>query len=1522
MTEFVDGGDILKQSHFDIDEDENAFTLNIKCYNAAIKSFAELVDDLSSDHVSARKQNLDERTFFSRYKRPSKGCVLSWNRSAHDIDTFVRALYFGSYPNPIGFPKLAIGTDFLIVSEIEVLYSNSAVSPGTITHIDPNFVRVSTVDGEIALHKLLTIDGHPLPISDFVAYFGLYEGYQFKELDQEIATRITSYNASMCQHEAFWLKHLETLEKYTLPFVHHKISHPHTTRYMHVPTPIPKEVITFLENHNVAWRMEDFLVAAFAAYLARIGGTWSFDIGYRDIKLARELADLEGMFAGYVPLHINLEYRQSFEDVFYAVQEQVKLAKQEKTYVRDILARYPTLRSKENLQGVYLPSVFVEQSKVRHDYKASDNSEFTLVILEGGEECLWVYNAKVLDEESLMKMQHGFITLLQSIISNPQQRISDLQLLPKAEQNRLLVEWNTTEATYPQELCIHQLFESQVKRTPDAVAVVFEDQQLTYHELNVRANQLAHHLRQLRIGPEVLVGLCVERSLEMVIGVLGVLKTGGAYVPLDPTYPFERLSFIRNDAKAPVLVTQQHLTKNLGAHGAKVICLDTDQAVLGQQSEANPISEVVPDNLAYVIYTSGSTGQPKGVQIPHRAVINFLTAMRQQPGLSVEDSLLAVTTLSFDIAALELFLPLITGARLIVASRDVVSNGAELADILVHSCAAVMQATPITWRMLLAAGWEGNPRLKILCGGEALPLELARQLLPRVGSLWNLYGPTETTIWSTVCKIEPTEESVSIGRPLANTQIYLLDLQLQPAPIGLPGELYIGGDGLARGYLNHPELTAERFISHPYSDYPGARLYKTGDLARYRLDGSIEVIGRLDHQVKIRGIRIEPGEIEAVLDRHPAVREVVVVASDDAIGEKCLVAYMVLHKKQAVSMSELQNHVMKYLPTHMVPSAFMILETFPQTPNGKIDRRALPKPDWTKEDDITAPRNPIEEILVGIWTEVLDIKHIGIHTHFFEVGSHSLIATQVIARVRDVFQVELPLRSLFEARTVAQLAKRIEMARKIEQSFQVPLSLRSNRQEDLPLSFAQQRLWFLDQLQCGSPVYNISVAYRLRGTLNVAALEQSLNEIVRHHKALRTTFPAVDGQPIQVIAPTLTIKLTPQDLQNLPTTERQAEAVRLATDEAQQPFDLAKGPLLRVKLLQISEVEHVLLLTIHHIVSDGWSLGILYQEIGMLYDAYAQGKVPQLPELPIQYADYALWQREWLRGEVLESELAYWKSQLAGAPPALELPTDQPRPEVETFRGAYEPFALPVPLVQALKDLGQRERATLFMTLLAAFQILLARYSQQDDIVVGTDVANRKRVEVEGLIGFFVNQLVLRTDLSGNPSFRELLRRVREVVLDAYEHQDVPFDRLVQALNPVRYPNRSPMFQVKLVLQNMPAPPNFSAITVDPLWVDNGTAQLDLLLALNEDDTGLQGAWQYNTDIFDIKTITAMSRHFHVLLETLVASPSHTLSALNAVLDEVDTQQKLALQHQLAQARHQRFKRALAKPVIVFRKGD
>jgi len=1146
----------------------------------------------------------------------------------------------------------------------------------------------------------------------------------------------------------------------------------------------------------------------------------------------------------------------------------------------------------------------------------STNYPLTVVARASSEFSIKIgYNRHRFEAEAITRMLGHLRTLLERMISNPYQYLENLQLLTESELHQLLMEWNDSQTDYSKDKCIHELFEVQVEQTPDAIAVVFENQQLTYRELNQRANQLANHLQKLGVEPEVLVGICVERSLEMLVGLLGILKAGGAYVPLDPDYPQDRLAFMLEDAQVPVLLTQARLVETLPPHQAQVICLDTDWEVSAELRQENSASGVITNNIAYVIYTSGSTGKPKGVMNAHLGICNRLLWMQDAYQLTETDRVLQKTPFSFDVSVWEFFWPLLNGARLVVAQPGGHQDSSYLVKLIASQQITTLHFVPSMLRVFLEEeGLEAcNSLGRVICSGETLPFALQERFFAHLDAeLHNLYGPTEAAIDVTFwhCQRQSNLSNVPIGRPIANTQIYLLNSEGQPVPVGVPGELYIGGDQLARGYLNRPELTSEKFIPDLFSNQAGARLYKTGDLARYLPDGNIEFLGRIDHQVKVRGFRIELGEIEAVLVQHSAVQASVVVVREEKSGFKRLVAYVVLQSEQALATTELRHFLEEKLPNYMVPSAFVMLEALPLTPNGKVDRRSLPAPDLTQLQPYAtfiAPSTPTEEMLAGIWREVLGVEKVGIHDNFFELGGHSLLATRVISQLRKVFQVELPLKYLFESPTIAGLAERIETKMRAGQQLEAPPILPIPRDRNLPLSFAQQRLWFLEQLETNSTAYNIPAAVRLTGSLNIAALEQSLNEIVRRHEALRTTFTAVDGQPAQVIAPTLTLRLPIVDLQELLEAEREAEVLRLATQEAQLPFDLAQGPLLRGTLLKLGEVKHIMLFTMHHIVSDGWSMGILVREVAALYEAFSNGQLSPLPKLPIQYADYALWERQWLEGEVLSSQLAYWKQQLENLP-VLQLPTDCPRPTVQTFQGARESVVLSKPLTGALKTLSTKEGVTLFMTLLAAFVTLMHWYTGQDDIVVGTDVANRNRAETEGLIGFFVNQLVLRTYTGGNPTFRELLRRVSEVTLGAYAHQDLPFNKLVEVLNPERELSRKPLFQVKFILQNVPIPPlEIADLTLSPLKIEHETAEFDLLLIVEDTEQGLMGTLKYNTDLFDATTIVQMLNDFKTLLLEIAAQPEAKLGELKDILVEADKQRRLTKEQEYQKAIQQKF---------------
>ncbi|MCP4654520.1 MAG: AMP-binding protein, partial [bacterium] len=851
--------------------------------------------------------------------------------------------------------------------------------------------------------------------------------------------------------------------------------------------------------------------------------------------------------------------------------------------------------------------------------------------------------------------------------------------------------------------------------------------------------------------------------------------------------------------------------------------------------------------------------------------------------------MLQKTPFSFDVSVWEFFWPLIVGARLVVARPGGDQDGAYLARVVAEEEVTTLHLVPSMLQVFLdqpLAACDprtGGPLRRVIASGEALPYALQERFFERLGAeLHNLYGPTEAAVdvtwWR--CERGRARRSVPIGRPIANTCIHLLDRDLAPVPPPVAGELHIGGVGLARGYVGRPDLTAERFVPDPFRGEPGARLYKTGDLARYGAGGAIEFLGRIDHQVQLRGFRIELGEIEAILGRSPGVRECAVLARERRPGDLHLTAYLVA--ETATGQEELHAFLQENLPEHMIPSTFEFLDALPLNPSGKVDRlalarRAVAEPEPTAP--FAAPADPDEELLAAIWVEVLDRERVGVHDNFFELGGHSLLATQVVSRIREALGVAVPVQRLFEVPTVAGLAGVVHRLRREERGIAAPPMRPVSHDRELPLSFAQQRLWFLDQLEPGSSTYNIPAAVRLGGALAPALLERVFHEVVHRHEALRTTFTATAGRPHQVIAAQLEVPLPLVELDGLPASARAAEARRLAEAEALCPFDLTAGPLVRGTLLRLQEEDHVVLVNMHHIVSDGWSIGLFLREVAQLYTAARGDQPAPLPPLPLQYADFAHWQRGWLVGEVLETHLRYWREQLAGAPARLELPADRPRPAVQTFSGRTLPVVFDEPLSAALAGLGRRRRVTLFMTLMAAFQALLSRYSGHTDVVVGTPIAGRNYQEIEALIGFFVNTLVLRTDLAGRPSFDELLARVRRVALDAYAHQELPFEHLVEELRPQRDLSSTPLFQVMFIFQNAPrAALEFSGLTLTPMPTEAATAKFDLTLTLEERASGIGGSFEYNTDLFDDVTIRRLAAHFRTLLAAVARDPARPVA--------------------------------------------
>ncbi|EZP02702.1 pyoverdine non-ribosomal peptide synthetase PvdD, partial [Pseudomonas aeruginosa] len=1090
--------------------------------------------------------------------------------------------------------------------------------------------------------------------------------------------------------------------------------------------------------------------------------------------------------------------------------------------------------------------------------------------------------------------------LLRGIVANPRQRLGELPLLDAPERRQTLSEWNPAQCECVVQGTLQQRFEEQARQRPQAVALILDEQRLSYGELNARANRLAHCLIARGVGADVPVGLALERSLDMLVGLLAILKAGGAYLPLDPAAPEERLAHILDDSGVRLLLTQGHLLERLPRQ-AGVEVLAIDGLVLDGYAESDPLPTLSADNLAYVIYTSGSTGKPKGTLLTHRNALRLFSATEAWFGFDERDVWTLFHSYAFDFSVWEIFGALLYGGRLVIVPQWVSRSPEDFYRLLCREGVTVLNQTPSAFKQLMAVACSADmatqqPALRyVIFGGEALDLQSLRPWFQRFGDrqpqLVNMYGITETTVHVTYRPVSEADLEGGLVSPIGGTipdlSWYILDRDLNPVPRGAVGELYIGRAGLARGYLRRPGLSATRFVPNPFPGGAGERLYRTGDLARFQVDGNIEYIGRIDHQVKVRGFRIELGEIEAALAGLAGVRDAVVLAHD-GVGGTQLVGYVVADSAEDAERlrESLRESLKRHLPDYMVPAHLMLLERMPLTVNGKLDRQALPQPDASlSQQAYRAPGSELEQRIAAIWAEILGVERVGLDDNFFELGGHSLLATRVISRVRQEQQLDASLKALFERPVLEAFAQGLE--RTTDAVSTIPLA---DRQQPLALSFAQERQWFLWQLEPESAAYHIPSALRLRGRLDVDALQRSFDSLVARHETLRTRFRLEGGRSYQQVQPAVSVSIEREQFGEEGLIERiQAIVV--------QPFDLEREPLLRVNLLQLAEDDHVLVLVQHHIVSDGWSMQVMVEELVQLYAAYSRGLDVVLPALPIQYADYALWQRSWMEAGEKERQLAYWTGLLGGEQPVLELPFDRPRPARQSHRGAQLGFELPRELVEAVRALAQREGASSFMLLLASFQTLLYRYSGQADIRVGVPIANRNRVETERLIGFFVNTQVLKADLDGRMGFDELLAQARQRALEAQAHQDLPFEQLVEALQPERNASHNPLFQVlfnhQSEIRSVTPEVQLEDLRLEGLAWDGQTAQFDLTLDIQEDENGIWASFDYATDLFDASTVERLAGHWRNLLRGIVANPRQRLGEL-PLLDAPERRQTLS----------------------------
>ena len=1113
---------------------------------------------------------------------------------------------------------------------------------------------------------------------------------------------------------------------------------------------------------------------------------------------------------------------------------------------------------------------------------AKDDLMLEISELEGCFHCTFVYRKVVFEKAIVAQMARHYRSLLTFVLVHPKVPILELPLLADIERHQLLVEWNATGTSYPAGKCIHELFEENARKRPDNVAVIYETAYLTYAQLNRKANQLAYFLRHLGITPDVRVGLCMERSLEMVVALLGILKAGGAYVPLDPSYPADRLRYMVSDAQSPVLLTHEHLLERVQQTNATVVCLEHESVTIDKFPVADPDTVSTPQHLAYSMYTSGSTGEPKGIDITIRGVVKLVSNV-DYVQITDRDIFLQAAPLSFDAATFEIWGALLNGATLVIMPSGRYSSE-DLGLIVATKGITILWLTAAMFEQIVRTNISCLRRVKqLLTGGDVIPLPAARKLLrkfPRC-QLINGYGPTECTTFACCYRVPKSirSSSIPIGRPIANTQIYILDDALNPVPVGIPGEIHIAGAGLARGYLNRPALTAEMFIPDPFdAGTSGARLYRTGDRGRYLKNGAIEFLGRRDHQVKIRGFRVELGEVEAALRETFCLGDVVVIAREDVPGDKRLVAYLACRGVTAPVPNDLRAALKRRLPEYLVPASFVFLDALPLNANGKVDRNALPAP------NISAPvlkylsvqtSTSIEQVLRQIWIDVLKTDDVGVDDDFFALGGHSLLATQILSRVQKSFAVRIPLREFFASPCIRSVARIVATLRSKRVQHPLPSIRRRGCVSPIALSFAQQRLWFLDQYQPNSAVYSVPTAVRLRGPLKRDVLLKVLTTIIDRHEALRTVFKEENGLPAQHVLPDANLTYDVLEISTVGECSLEEQLREIVQSEIDETFDLEHGPLIRAKVIVVDENDHVLLINLHHIVSDAWSVDILLRELFLLYRAFQWGRPSPLPALPIQYGDFAVWQRQTITHRGMLDGLHYWKKLLVGATSRLELPVDYPRPLIRTYDGGTVRFSLPPSLVDRLRQLTKRTNTTSFIALFAAFNVMLSRYTHQNDICVGYPAACRSIPDVEGLIGFFVNTLVLRTYVDWHVPFLSILKQVRDRVFDADTYAEVPFEKLVEELNPERDLSRSPLFEAMFahypaLTTDVPIPGLSSAV----LDVDSRVSKFDLTLSFRESARDLIGTFEYNTRLFQRPTIDRMADHFRTLLEGIVSDPT------------------------------------------------
>ena len=1427
-----------------------------------------------------------------------------------------------SFPSQNGIPFQSIDEDFSL--EIERLPSISLSSEEV--EIDDSLIAFAMrpfdlKNGPLFRAALLGIDSNNWVLI-LVAHHAVFDGASIQIFEKELAATYAAIVSDIevqleelplqfgdfAKWQSDWLDE-QTIEKY-LDYWIPKLGTDYIPTELPADFPRPSEqsyngsrvMNTFgsdelskLKRLAIQQRTTAFVVlmAAFLITLHILSRRNDVTVGFPIVaRSSSETDNLIGYFVNTVPLRTRVNADAAFVDLIKIIRDTVveSLNWSELPFEKLVgelnpprdMSRSPIFQIFFSYLETGNPNFSIEEVCFHRRSIALPvaRADASLFVTESDEEMKLVfeYNTDLMEQKTAQRVLDLLCAVIGQVVEDPNVSPCALKIIPEQDERLLTTGWNATDQEVPVVSRVDELITHHVS-DPDRPAVEFEGIETSYGLLQQQANQLSNFLRSTGVKPGDLVGIHMERSSDMLVAILGVMKAGCAYLPLDPGFPAPRLAYMLTDSGTRVLITQESLIEALPDFTGQTIAIDRNAEAIGACPTSALEFESDPQALAYVLYTSGSTGRPKGVMVPHSCVVNFLSSMAREPGLSSDDTLVAVTTTSFDISVLELFLPLTVGAKVVIASSENAADGDGLKSLLESSNATVMQATPASWRILLDAGWKGAQNFKVLCGGEPLPQDLARELIPMCGELWNLYGPTETTIWSSCAKITDADAPITIGRPIANTQIYVLDDNQQLQPIGVPGELCIAGAGVSLGYMNQAALTSDVFIANPFSDDPEARLYRSGDLVRWRNDGTLQHLGRIDDQVKIRGFRIELGEIESVLAEHASAKAVACNVWPAAADDHRLVAYIVPADKESLVPAELRNHLRGKVPDYMVPQHFEQIESIPLTANGKIDRKSLARlgvGHQPSTSEYVEPVTDTERTIARIWSDSLQIEKVSTNECFFDIGGHSLLAISVIHKIDKEFGVRISPREMM-LNTLQEIAESLPANSKSVLAVD-SIPRRPADMIDIPLSSGQNRLWYMAQIEPDSPVNNIVGAFRLTGQLDVEGLESALNQVVQRHEVLRTELRVVDEGPSQQIQPEWQLQLEVKDF----TGKSEDELRQEINSDVLRPFELTALPLFRWSLYRLSKAEHVLFLVAHHCVIDGISISELLYEAGEFYRSFIEGTEFRLEPVKLQYADYAIWQRDWLETDEAQRQLEFWVDLHRGEDTPLDLPLDHPRPHDQSYRGDVVHGKLDRGVLDDFESVLKHEKSTVFMGLLSVLSILLQKYSRQESVNVGVPVAGRGHSDIEDSIGFFVNTLVYHLAVDPEDTFAYHLGKIREACFDSFRHQDIPFDQVVRAINPPRDISRTPLYQVFFGYHDQRGRDfDFGKVRVEPYETDICIARTDLSLWVVLDDDGLSLTLEYCIDLFERSTAIRILEHFENLIRLSAELPQSPIWQLN-----------------------------------------